>query len=133
MAKPIVPSRVALSTGLNLTTASTALTTEIAYLGHTLTTAQLNSSGTLTASSAFPASPGTPIQITAAHPARKALIISAASDGVGGFYGSDVNVTPATGHFVFPGTQLSITGYLGAIYAVAEVGTQPQKFWFQET
>jgi hypothetical protein len=123
MATPIVPTRVALGSGV-----APSGTTEVTYIGHTLTNAVLATSGTLTASSAFAAATSISTAKT-----RKAIVISAAADGAGGYFGSDATVSPATGHFVFPGTQLTMTGYNGNLWAVAPAGAQAQKFYLLET
>jgi len=131
MAKPIVivPTRVALSTGINV---GQTPTTEVTYTGHTFTNAQLTANASLTASASFSAAPSAPIAISTAK-VRKAIQIWAAADGAGGHFGSDNATNSSNGHYVFPGTELVMTGYNGAVWAAAPDGAQPQKFYLLET
>ena len=125
MAQPIKPSKVALASGAS--NASYPSTFFVTYTGHTNTAAVLNASGTLTASAAFQNA-----TLLNSAKTRKSLNISAASDSAGGYFGSDNTVSPTTGHFVPPGVQLLLEGYVGPLWAVAEPGAQPQKFYIQE-
>ena len=125
MAKPIVPTRVALSSGLPVTTVSP--TTEVTYIGHTLTNAQLAALAGLTTITFLTAT-----SVSTAK-TRKQITIYAAADGAGGHFGSDNTVTDSSGHFVFPGTYLTMTGYNGAIWAIVPTGAQTQRFYIQET
>ena len=101
------------------TPANQPTTVKIDSAQHTSSTAALTASpATLSPVSQITAGPS---QIVPAA-SRNTLVISNPVDGKLVYVGQDGTVNLNSGHALYPGNQLTITGYIGAIWVVSSNG-----------